>query len=371
MTPLGALLARRIRLTGPLTVADYMAEALGHPEFGYYRHGEPFGLAGDFITSPEISQMFGELLGAWCAAVWQAMGASRPVRLVELGPGRGTLIADALRATRKIPGFHAALDLHLVETSPKLRARQGELLRRTAPAIEPHWHDEFAGVPDGPLLLVTNELFDALPIRQFERRGRRWHERVVTLDSSGEGFAFALDAPGATLGLAAPLPALAPDGTIIEICPAGISLAAAIGRRVAAQGGAALIIDYGYGGQTTGDSLQAVRRHDKHDPLVDPGLADLAAHVDFGALSRAAREAGAAAYGPVSQGLLLERLGIEQRAAVLRQRATAEQAEDIRTAQERLLDLAQMGTLFKALAIAAPGLPVPPGFEEDAPHDHR
>jgi len=361
VNPLGELLARRIRVTGPLTVADYMVEALGHPQHGYYKRGDPFGPEGDFITAPEISQMFGELLGAWCAAVWQSMARPAPVRLVELGPGRGTLMADALRGTRKVDGFHAAVDLHMVETSPLLRRMQAETLRKAAPLVAPAWHDSFDEVPAGPLLLVTNELFDALPIHQFEYQGGRWQERVIGLDADGEGFAFGLRPPGATFCLAQ-LPPSPRQGMTVEVCPAGIALAGAIGRRVVEHGGAALIIDYGHDGHAPGDSLQAVRRHGRHDILADPGFADLAAHVDFGALARAARETGAAVRGPVAQNTLLERLGIHARADVLRRNATPAQAADIGAATERLLHLQQMGTLFKALAIAHPSLPVSPGF---------
>lgn len=361
MNPLGELLARRIRVAGPLTVADYMAEALGHPQYGYYNQGDPFGLEGDFITAPEISQMFGELLGAWCAAVWQSMGCPTPICLVELGPGRGTLMADALRGTRRVEGFHAAIDLHMVETSPFLKSTQAETLRRAASAISPTWHDSFDEVPTGPLLLVTNELFDALPIHQFEFQGGRWQERVVALDPSGAEFVFASRAPAAVFGLAQ-LPPTPRQGMTIELCPAGITLAGAIGRRVAAYGGAALTIDYGHDGSAFGDSLQAVRRHGKHDILADPGSADLAAHVDFGALARAARDSGAAVHGPIAQNALLERLGIHARADALRRNATPAQAEDIRAATKRLLHLEQMGTLFKAIAIADPSLPTPPGF---------
>jgi NADH dehydrogenase [ubiquinone] 1 alpha subcomplex assembly factor 7 len=365
VTPLGEELARRIRLAGPLSVAEYMAAALGHPQYGYYTQRDPFGLAGDFITAPEISQMFGELLGAWCVAIWQSMGRPDPVRLVELGPGRGTLMADALRGTRNVAGFREAIDLHMVETSPVLRARQAETLEQAAPGVAPTWHDLFDQVPPGPLLLVTNELFDALPIHQFEFHGGRWHERVVALDSAEDRFVFGLRAAGTAFGVATP-PPLPREGSIIEVCPAGVSLAGAIGRRVVHDGGAALIVDYGHDGSAFGDSLQAVRRHRKHDILAEPGAADLAAQVDFGALARAAREVGAAVYGPIPQNMLLERLGIRHRAAGLARNATPRQAEDLRTATERLLHLEQMGTLFKAIAIAAPTLPIPPGFDETA-----
>jgi NADH dehydrogenase [ubiquinone] 1 alpha subcomplex assembly factor 7 len=364
VSKLGELLARRIRIAGPITIAEYMAEALGHPEHGYYKQGDPFGLEGDFITAPEISQMFGELLGAWCAAVWETMERPAPVRLVELGPGRGTLMADALRGTRKVVGFHAAVDLHMVETSPYLRGRQAEALQQAAPTIAPSWHNVFEEVPDGPLLLVTNELFDALPIHQFEFQGGRWLERMVDVDSSGDGLAFALRAPGAAFAVASAPPQPARQGMVVEACPAGIALAATIGRRVARHGGAALIIDYGHDGSGAGGSLQAVRRHRKHDVLAEPGSADLAAHVDFGALARAAREAGGAVHGPIPQNTLLERLGIKLRAAALARNATPAQAADLEAATERLLHLEQMGTLFRALAIAAPTLSTPPGFDE-------
>jgi NADH dehydrogenase [ubiquinone] 1 alpha subcomplex assembly factor 7 len=274
-------------------------------------------------------------------------------------------MADALRATRKVDGFHDAIDLHMVETSPVLRARQAEALKVAAARIAPTWHDLFDDVPPGPVLLVTNELFDALPIHQFEYRGGRWHERVVALDPTENRFVFGLRAPSTVFALAT-LPPVPRDGTVVEACPAGISLAASIGRRVVSDGGAALIIDYGHEGRAFGDSLQAVRRHRKHDILTEPGAADLAAHVDFGAIGRSAREVGAAVYGPIAQNTLLERLGIHHRAAALARHATPQQAEDVRTATQRLLHLEQMGTLFKATAIAAPSLPVPPGFDETA-----
>jgi NADH dehydrogenase [ubiquinone] 1 alpha subcomplex assembly factor 7 len=360
---LARLLARRIRQSGPLTVAAFMAEALGHPEHGYYRARDPFGAAGDFVTAPEISQIFGELLGLWCVEMWQAMGSPPALRLVELGPGRGTLMADALRAARLRPAFHDAVTLHLVETSPALRARQTAALREAQPARAPLWHDSLAEVPGGPMLLIANELFDALPIHQYQRTAAGWRERVVSLAEDGENLCFALAPAGSTLGLISAAQRQAPVGAFAEVSPAAIGLAAEIARRVAAQGGGALIIDYGPAESAPGDSLQAVRRHQPTDPLAAPGEADLTAHVDFAALARAARELGAAVHGPVAQGMFLSRLGIEMRAARLAQHASAEQARDIAAAVARLLGPAEMGTLFKALAITAPSLPVPPGFE--------
>ena len=235
---LGRLIARRIALTGPISVTDFMAEALGHPRLGYYRRARPLGAAGDFTTAPEISQMFGELIGAWLAERWLAMGKP-DVTLVELGPGRGTLMADALRATRGVPGFHAALRLHLVETNTTLRAEQ----QRALAAFDPTWHERFDDVPPGPMLLVANEFFDALPVRQFEKTAHGWRERMVGLAPDGETLMFAL-APGAT-----PFARFLPDaaeGAQAEIGEAGRALAAAIGARVKHDGGWALIIDYGY-----------------------------------------------------------------------------------------------------------------------------
>jgi NADH dehydrogenase [ubiquinone] 1 alpha subcomplex assembly factor 7 len=339
-----------------------MAEALGHPTLGYYRTRDPLGAAGDFTTAPEISQMFGEMIGLWCVELWQAMGGPAPFNLVELGPGRGTLMADALRAARLRPAFAAAARLHLVETSPTLRAAQAARLRDAAPDMAPAWHDGLAGVPDGPLLLIANELFDALPVHQFQHTGEGWRERVVALAEDGETLCFALAPAGPAIALLATAQRAAPAGAIAEVSPASVALAAEIGRRVAAHGGAALIIDYGPAESAAGDSLQALCRHQPVDPLSMPGEADITAHVDFAALARAAREAGAAAHGPLTQGTFLSRLGIEMRAARLLQGATASQARDIRTSLARLLGPAEMGTLFKVLAIAAPSLPAPPGF---------
>jgi NADH dehydrogenase [ubiquinone] 1 alpha subcomplex assembly factor 7 len=360
-TPLAALLARRIRLAGPLTLADFMAEALFHPEHGYYRQGERLGAAGDFVTAPEVSQMFGELIGLWLVDQWTRLGEPARMTLVELGPGRGTLMADALRAARLRPGFLAGLSLHLVETSRSLRAQQATRLAGLLPGGGmASWHESLAEVPaDGPLLLVANELFDALPIHQLVRQDDAWRERVVALDSEGR-LCLTLAARGQAAAL---LPAAldAPEGAVREVCPAGIALAAAIARRIVAGGGTALIVDYGHEGGF-GDTLQAVRRHRPVPPLEAPGETDLTAHVDFAALAAAARSAGAAVFGPVPQGALLLRLGLDQRAATLAARATPAQREALAAARHRLCDPGEMGTLFKAIAIAAPGAAAPAGF---------
>ncbi len=361
MTALAESLRRDIAAGGPITVARFMAEALGNPAHGYYAGSgrDPLGAAGDFVTAPEISQMFGELVGLWCVATWQAMGAPERFRLVELGPGRGTLMADALRAAAAVPAFEAAATLHLVERSEALRAQQEHSLSQH----EPQWHGAFGEVPDGPAIIVANEFFDALPVHQFVATAGGWRERMVGLAEDGEGFALRL-APGPTPALAL-LAALAVDrDSVAEVCPAGLSLASEIAGRVAAQGGVALVIDYGRCGATgaTGDSLQALRGHRRHDPLADPGQADLTALVDFAALARAAAEAGAVVHGPVSQGDFLRALGIETRAATLSRAADARQAGDIVAALTRLTSPEGMGELFQVLAIADPTLPAPAGL---------
>ncbi|MFO1055769.1 MAG: SAM-dependent methyltransferase [Dongiaceae bacterium] len=362
-TPLARLLARRIALAGPLTVADFMAEALGHPEHGYYRQGERLGAAGDFVTAPEISQMFGELIGLWLVDQWTRLGEPAAVRLAELGPGRGTLMADALRAARLRPAFLAALSLHLVESSRSLRAEQAARLAGLLPeGAAPAWHESLAEIPaDGPLLLVANEFFDALPVHQLVRAGGGWRERGVGLDAEGR-LCFALLPAGPAAALLPPAAAAAaPEGAVLELCPAGLALAAAVARRVVGAGGAALIVDYGHAGGF-GDTLQAVRRHRRVSPLDAPGETDLTAHVDFAALAAAARSAGAAVFGPVGQGPLLLGLGLQQRAATLTARGNPAQRAAIEAAGRRLCDPGEMGTLFKALAIAAPGAAAPAGF---------
>jgi NADH dehydrogenase [ubiquinone] 1 alpha subcomplex assembly factor 7 len=361
MTGLADILRRRIALAGPITVAEFMAEALNHPALGYYRSGRPLGSAGDFVTAPEISQMFGELLGAWLAERWQALGSPSRIRLVELGPGRGTLLSDALRATRGVSGFHAALDLHLVEIHRDLRTVQ----RVALTGFSPRWHDRFEEVPaDAPLLLVANEFLDALPIRQLVRQPWGWAERMVGLARAGTELAFA-SAPGKS-----PLASLLPDpvraidhfGSIAEISPAVTSLTSDIARRIATDRGAALIIDYGYNSGTHGDTLQALRAHKAAGVFEAIGEADLTAHVDFAAVGRAAQQAGVAIDGPTAQGDFLRQLGIESRAAVLRRTASASQSEAIDAAMRRLIDPAQMGTLFRVIALRDSSLPRAAGF---------
>jgi NADH dehydrogenase [ubiquinone] 1 alpha subcomplex assembly factor 7 len=352
-TELGRLIARRIALTGPISIADFMAEALGHPRLGYYRRALPVGAAGDFTTAPEISQMFGELIGAWLAERWLATGSPSPVRLVELGPGRGTLMADALRATRGVPGFHAALRLHLVDTNAPLRAEQHRALGAFAPA----WHERFDEVPPGPALIVANEFFDALPVRQFQKTAQGWRERMVGLAPDGATLIFAL-APGPT-PFARYLPDV-PEGAQAEIGEAGRALAEAIGARLMSNGGWALIVDYGYDGGA-GASLQAVRSHRGAGILDRPGETDLSTHVDFAALAAAAK---APTFGPIGQGDFLRRLGILQRAESLKAHASDAQCATIDAALARLIDPGQMGTLFRVLAVGDGRTSLPAGFSE-------
>ena len=358
ITELGRLIARRIALTGPISIADFMAEALGHPRLGYYRTALPVGAAGDFTTAPEISQMFGELLGAWLAERWLAMGRPQPVVLVELGPGRGTLMADALRATRGVAGFHAAIDLQLVEINAQLQA-----LQRTALGdVTTTWHARLEDVPDGPMLLVANEFFDALPVRQFEKTPIGWVERMVGLEPDGETLRVAL-APGIT-----PYASLLPDapaGAQVEISEMGRAIAIAIGARLRRNGGWALIVDYGYDRGSHGASLQAVRDHRGAILLDRPGETDLSAHVDFAALAEAA---GMPTFGPVGQGAFLQRLGIMQRAETLKARAGEAERRAIDAALARLIGPDQMGTLFRVLAVGDSRSAAPAGFP-DSPSD--
>lgn len=348
MSPLAASLAELIRRAGPIGIDRFMAAALGDPEQGYYMTRDPLGRAGDFITAPEISQIFGEILGLWCAEQWRRMGAPPETILVELGPGRGTLAADMLRAMKILPGCRAAMRLHLVETSPVLRARQQAALADAAPV----WHESFDSVPPGPMLLVANEFFDALPIRQWLRQDGAWHERLVALDGEGN-FTFSAGPP-ATPPL--PPPGDAPEGSIFETCEPALALAAAIGRRLAAAQGAAIVIDYGHGETGIGETLQAVRAHRFAAPLEAPGEADLTAHVDFAALATSLRRSCATVAALTTQGQFLTAHGAELRAQMLMRGEDAEAASGIAQALRRLLDPAKMGRLFKVLIATSPDL---------------
>ncbi|PKQ09266.1 MAG: methyltransferase [Alphaproteobacteria bacterium HGW-Alphaproteobacteria-12] len=348
-------IARLIEQTGPIPLSQYMALALGHPEHGYYMTRDPLGAQGDFTTAPEVSQMFGELIGLWLGQQWRAGGMPAPFALAELGPGRGTLMADALRAMHKVPGMVDAASVFFVETSPVLRAAQ----RARVPQAE--WHERLDGLPEMPLFLVANEFFDALPITQYRRDESGWHERYV---DHREGRFVPVLSPIALADDRTLPPAMrrAGNGESVEISPASCAIAEAVSMRIASHGGAGLIIDYGHAKSAPGDTLQAVRDHEFTDPFEAPGEADLTAHVDFEALSRAIRNGGADPHGPVAQGVFLEALGIGARAEALRGNANASQREDIRTARERLTAPSQMGSLFKVLGITPRGAASPAGF---------
>lgn len=351
MTALGDQLIARITRTGPITVADYMADCLMHPQHGYYATRDPFGTAGDFITAPEISQMFGELIGLSLAQCWLDQGAPRNCTLAELGPGRGTLMADVLRATRSVPGFHAAMTVHFVETSPVLRTAQAERVPNA------QWHDHVDGLPDGPLFLIANEFFDALPIRQFVRDGDGWRERMVGVSDDALNLGLSAAAP---LGLLEHRLADTQDGDLVEHCAALPSIIASISQRIANHGGAALIIDYG-DWQSLGDTWQALAGHQTTDPLADPGDADLTAHVDFAAI---ARHANPAKYNRlISQGVFLERLGITARAQALAASLDSAALEAHIQAHRRLTHPAEMGELFKVMSIYPETATPPPGLE--------
>jgi NADH dehydrogenase [ubiquinone] 1 alpha subcomplex assembly factor 7 len=309
----------------------------------YYAKGE--GIGRDFTTAPEMSQAFGECLGLWAAVTWQAMGAPDRVVLAELGPGRGTLMADALRAVDEmVPGFSQAAEVHLVETSPMLRSLQANRLNGRVTA----WHDGIATLPDGPAILLANEFFDALPIRQFVQRANGWHEHFVS--------------NGSFIEQPTEYTEEASEGAVREICEPARAIAAALASRIAAQGGALLSLDYGPAESGFGDTLQALRDNERSDPLADPGEADLTAHVDFSALAEAGRAAGAAAHGPLPMGLFLQRLGLMARSAMLARMKPAS-AGLVLSAAQRLVAPEGMGRLFKALVLAHPALPTPAGFE--------
>jgi NADH dehydrogenase [ubiquinone] 1 alpha subcomplex assembly factor 7 len=359
-SPLEMEIRRRIVSAGPMPVAEYIALCLFDPAHGYYTTHDPFGARGDFITAPEVSQMFGELIGLWVAAVWKQMGAPENVRVIELGPGRGTMMKDALRAVKVVPEFRAAVVAHLVEISPLLRTQQQKALEDAGVPV--FWHTSLADVPKGPAIILANEFFDALPINQAVKTDRGWHERRIQINSSGE-LAFSI-APEPMPFFQTLLPASMQTpraGAIFEW--RADAAAIDLGRCVADNRGAALVIDYGHIKAGLGETLQAVGQHAYADPLTSPGSLDLTAHVDFQSLSRAVEAAGAQGFGPLDQSVFLRRLGIERRAATLR--ANARRAADIDQALARLIGNSRdaMGELFKVAAFVHPSIGVPPGFE--------
>ncbi|MDR3421090.1 MAG: SAM-dependent methyltransferase [Xanthobacteraceae bacterium] len=358
-SPMESEIRRLIGIAGPMPIADYMRLCLTHPQYGYYLTQDSIGAAGDFITAPEISQMFGELIGLWIAAVWQEMGAPENVRVVELGPGRGTMMIDALRAAKVAKDFYAAIVLHLVEISPKLR--QLQQVRFESHDVPIFWHASLAEVPAGPLIVVANEFIDALPIHQAIKQADGWHERLIDIGPDGNlAFCTAADAlPHFDATLPRDL-RQSPEGSIYEWRADTVAFEIA---RCVRSDGAALIIDYGHARAGLGETLQAVAGHTFADPLLAPGEADLTAHVDFAALALSADIIGARSHGPVSQRDFLTRLGIDKRAAALKASAPERTAE-IDSALYRLTGSGpeQMGELFKVLAIADPKFGPLPGF---------
>ena len=348
-------LIARIRQNGPMSIADYMAECLLHPTHGYYTTRDPLGAQGDFVTAPEISQMFGELIGLCLAQAWIDQGKPDRFALAELGPGRGTLMADILRATKGVPGFHDAAQVVLLEASPVLRGLQAEALAGHAP----DWIVQVGALPDLPLYLVANEFFDALPIRQFLRDGDGWRERLVGL--KGDDLAFGLSARTAQPALTARLEDTQ-DGDLVELCAAAVPVVTEIARRIRTHGGVGLIIDYG-DWHSLGDTFQALKGHERADPLANPGQADLTAHVDFELLAQAAQAAGCAHTRLTPQGVFLERLGITQRAQTLAGPLTGNALNTLVAAHRRLTHPEEMGNLFKVLGLYCKPAAPPPGLE--------
>jgi NADH dehydrogenase [ubiquinone] 1 alpha subcomplex assembly factor 7 len=353
---------RRIETAGPMAVAQYMGLCLTHPRHGYYTTRDPLGTAGDFTTAPEISQMFGELIGLWAAAAWRAMESPSKVNIVELGPGRGTMAMDMLRAAKVMPEFRGAIALHMIEISPALERMQRLALGSAGVPVS--WHRTIEEIPDGPLVVVANEFFDSLPLHQAVMCADGWHERVIKIDEDDKfRFSIARD----------PIP------LFDEFLPAGVGnakigevfewrddrVARDLGRRIARSEGVALIIDYGHTKSAIGDTLQAVSAHGFADPLVTPGQVDLTGHVDFQALSEAAEGSGARVHGPITQAEFLRRLGIEERATALKAGAPVDYATKIEAALDRLTseERTGMGRLIKAIALSSPKLTVLPGFE--------
>lgn len=345
------ILIERIGMKGHVTLAEYMEIAVAH----YYAARDPFGEEGDFITAPEVSQMFGELLGAWTVDAWMQAGRPQKAHIIELGPGRGTLAADVMRTVSTWPDSMAALDLHLVEASPLMRRMQAEELKAYAPT----WHETLATVPEGPCFILANEFFDALPVHQYEKKGGKWFERCVGYDADDDRFFITLAETDAEN-----LPE-APEGGIYETSPASLAVLNDICRRLGAQGGAALIVDYGHAAPGFGDTVQAVKDHLYAPVLENPGRHDITAHVDFSAFKKSAARF-VSVHGPAEQGAFLSALGINLRAAALRETATGEQRAAIDAALDRLLSPRQMGKLFKVLGLTPIGSTIQPaGFDKE------
>jgi len=361
--PVVRRLTRLISERGPISVADFMEIALGDPDGGYYATRDPFGVDGDFTTAPEISQMFGELIGLWCADAWQRIGTPDEFALIELGPGRGTLMVDVLRALAGLPACRTAARIHLVENSPTLRTAQQTALQ----GHDVTWHDGMPALDGLPAIIVANEFLDALPVRQFVKTGDAWRERLVSHDPAADAFAFTPtgtatpDGPNADRLLTD-----ASEGDIFEESPAVVSVVGDIATHIATHGGAALFIDYGHRRTAVGETLQGVHQHRPIAPLDAPGTCDVTAHVDFQRVAEAATAKGVRPLGPLDQGVFLQRLGIRERADVLRQKADDRQTRDLNAALTRLIGPTEMGTLFKVMALSEQRIELLAGFDSQS-----
>jgi len=345
--PLQTHIKQLIEQTGPINMAEFMQLALAHPKYGYYKSKEPFGAEGDFTTAPEISQMFGELIGMWCADIWHKMGTPQDIELVEIGPGRGTLMKDFLRATRKIPGFHESISISMVETSDRLSEIQHQAINHLHPRVK--WFTEISKIPNKPVIIVANELFDALPVRQYIKQDDKWHEKQVGLNQNGE-LDFMLLKSSTTHEKKHEH---TKNGSVIEVCTTAMSIIETLSQKIKQYGGAALIIDYGYNEPEYKNTLLAIGNHKQCNLLENIGEVDISAHVDFAMLKNFAEHFGMTAYGPTFQGEFLQKIGIDIRTETLLNNATEKQQKDIKTARDRLIgnNKDQMGELFKVLAL--------------------
>lgn len=359
-TPLAEKIKAFVLANGPISVTDFFALCLADPEHGYYKTREPFGAKGDFTTAPEISQLFGEMIGIFLVRAWQAHGSPQEFNLAEIGPGRGTMMADILRVIKKLaPDMYEAAQVHLIETSERLRKVQAQTL--VADKWKITWHDGFDAVPEGPLLVVANELFDAIPIRQFVKTPTGFRERMVGLDADGD-LTFAAGIAGVDAALLPGPAASQPMGAVVEFAPARLAVMQALCQRLLAGGGSALILDYGHVTSSYGDTLQAVRAHAFDPPLAHPGEADLTSHVDFEALAKTAHLSGLHVNGVMLQSDFLAGLGIYERAEALARGKESATAQEIAIAVDRLAGIGagKMGELFKALAVSSTAVELEP-----------
>ncbi len=348
MTQLEKTICQMIALDGPIPIDQYMALCLGHPELGYYMTRNPLGAAGDFTTAPEISQVFGELVSVWIAQVWQQMGSPTAFSLIELGPGRGTLMKDVMRATRKVSGFHEAAAVQMVETSPVLRDAQEQALL----GCDVAWHDSIATLPSQPSIIIANEFFDAIPIQQFEQHGDQVSERRIACEG---------DVLQLALTVTPQRNPYSGEG-VFELSPARTSIAMALGALINSHGGAALVIDYGHRKSAMGDTLQAMKSHTYCGMLDTPGAADITSHVDFEALALGFVSAGAQTFDVMTQGDFLRAMGLDIRASALAKKLSGPELADFLSGIKRIADDNQMGQLFKVLAVTQTGMAPPYPF---------